>query len=66
MISCFEYRFEGETQAGMVSCEDAAKRLIDMGMVFTKVEDAVRETVDSLISKGFLSLESQIGDLATP
>lgn len=49
------HRFEGETQAGMVSCEDAAKRLIGMGMVFTQVEDAVKDTVESLKSKGFLS-----------
>lgn len=48
------HRFEGETQPGMVSCEDAAKRLIDMGMIFTPVEDAVKETVESLKSKRLL------------
>ncbi|PWA49462.1 cinnamoyl-CoA reductase 1 [Artemisia annua] len=47
-------RFEGETQPGMVSCEVAAKRLIDTGMVFTTVEDAVKETVESLKSKRLL------------
>ncbi|XP_071733631.1 phenylacetaldehyde reductase-like [Rutidosis leptorrhynchoides] len=52
------HRFEGETQVGMVSCEDAAKKLIDMGMVFTSVDDAVRETVESLKSKGFLTCKS--------
>lgn len=38
----------------MVNCEDAAKRLIDMGMVFTPVEDAVKETVESLKSERLL------------
>nr|GFB51342.1 hypothetical protein [Tanacetum cinerariifolium] len=49
------HRFEGETQPGMLSVEDAAKRLIDLGMVFKPVEDAVKETVECLKSKGFLS-----------
>ncbi|KAI3496586.1 hypothetical protein L1887_38951 [Cichorium endivia] len=52
------HRFEGETQAGMVSCKDAAKRLIDLGLVFTPLEDAVRETVESLKNKGFFSPQS--------
>lgn len=48
------HRFSGETQPGLVACEDAAKKLIDLGLVFTPVEDAVRETVESLKAKGFL------------
>ncbi|CAI9101459.1 OLC1v1038789C1 [Oldenlandia corymbosa var. corymbosa] len=48
------HRFEGETQPGLVACEDAAKRLINLGVVFTPVEDAVRDTVGSLKEKGFL------------
>lgn len=49
------YRFEGETQPGLVACKDAAKRLIDLGLVFTPIEDAVRDTVESLRAKGFLA-----------
>ncbi|KAK3031333.1 hypothetical protein RJ639_035239 [Escallonia herrerae] len=48
------HRFTGETQPGLVACKDAAKRLIDLGLVFTPVEDAVLDTVDSLRAKGFL------------
>ncbi|KAJ0042621.1 hypothetical protein Pint_18438 [Pistacia integerrima] len=48
------YRFDGETQPGLVSCKDAAKRLMNLGLVFTQVEDAVSETVESLKAKGCL------------
>lgn len=51
------YRFKGETQLGLMACKDAAKRLINLGVVFTPVEDAVAETVDSLKEKGFLPQE---------
>lgn len=48
------HRFTGKTQPGLMSCKDAAKRLIDLGLVFTPVEEAVKDTVDSLRAKGFL------------
>lgn len=52
------HRFDGETHPGLVACKDAAKRLINLGIVFTPVEDAVRDTVDSLKAKGFLGQEN--------
>ncbi|KAJ0078125.1 hypothetical protein Patl1_36652 [Pistacia atlantica] len=48
------WRFNGETQPGLVSCKDAAKRLMNLGLVFSPVEDAVSETVESLKAKGCL------------
>lgn len=48
------HRFDRETQPGLAPCSDAAKRLIELGLVFTAVEDAVKETVESLRDKGFL------------
>lgn len=48
------HRFDKETQPGLTPCKDAAKRLIELGMVFTPVEDAVKETVQSIRDKGFL------------
>lgn len=48
------HRFVGETQPGLISCEKAAKKLIDLGHVFSPVEDAVKEAVESLRSKGYL------------
>ncbi|CAN1140357.1 Cinnamoyl-CoA reductase 1 [Linum perenne] len=49
------YRFPEETQPGLVACDGAAKRLIDLGLEFTPVEDAVRETVESLRARGLLA-----------
>ncbi|KAK6119127.1 hypothetical protein DH2020_047135 [Rehmannia glutinosa] len=51
-------RFTGETQPGLVACKDAAKRLIDLGLKFTPVEDALRDTVLSLKAKGFLGQDN--------
>ncbi|KAK6263937.1 hypothetical protein SCA6_019371 [Theobroma cacao] len=48
------HRFTGETQPGLVSCKDAAKRLMKLGLDFTPVEEAVREAVESMQAKGFL------------
>ncbi|XP_010252257.1 PREDICTED: cinnamoyl-CoA reductase 2 [Nelumbo nucifera] len=47
-------RFTEETHPGMMGCKDAAKRLIELGLVFTPIEDAIRDTVESLKAKGFL------------
>ncbi|XP_022724416.1 cinnamoyl-CoA reductase 1 [Durio zibethinus] len=54
------HRFTGDTHPGLVPCKDAAKRLIDLGLVFTPVEEAVRETVDSLLAKGFLKPQQML------
>ncbi|XP_047330646.1 phenylacetaldehyde reductase [Impatiens glandulifera] len=48
------HRFIGETQPGLVECKDAAKRLIDLGLIFTPIEDAVREAVESLKNNALL------------
>ncbi|XP_056163952.1 cinnamoyl-CoA reductase 1-like isoform X1 [Syzygium oleosum] len=48
------HRFTGETHPGMAACEDAAKRLIDLGLSFTPLEDAIRDAVESLKARGYL------------
>lgn len=48
------HRFTGETQPGLIACKDAARKLINLGLIFTPVEDAIRDTVESLKEKGFL------------
>ncbi|CAI0438455.1 unnamed protein product [Linum tenue] len=53
------YRFTEETQPGLVECDGAAKRLIDLGLEFTPVEDAVRETVESLRARGLIAVPTQ-------
>ncbi|KAF3959688.1 hypothetical protein CMV_015521 [Castanea mollissima] len=50
-----QYRFNGETQPGLTACRGAAKRLIDLGLAFIPVEDAVQDTVESIKAKGFLN-----------
>lgn len=57
MVAC---RFEEETQPGLVASEAAAKRLIDLGLVFTPVEDAVIETVESLRARGYLKKSGEL------
>lgn len=56
-LTCIPFRFTGETQPGLKECEDAAKRLINLGLVFTPIENALQDTVDSLKAKGFLRQE---------
>ncbi|KAF9587175.1 hypothetical protein IFM89_039615, partial [Coptis chinensis] len=48
------HRFNDETQPGLMGCKDAAKRLIELGMVFTPIEDAIQEAVVSLKEKGLV------------
>ncbi|ONK77331.1 uncharacterized protein A4U43_C02F5430 [Asparagus officinalis] len=55
---CPEYnvhRFTEETQHGLVSCRDAAKKLINLGLVFTPIEETIKEAEASLRANGFLS-----------
>lgn len=45
-----------ETQPGLLTCKDAAKQLIDLRLLFTLTEDALKESEASLIAHRFLSL----------
>ncbi|KAL5982794.1 hypothetical protein ACLOJK_016871 [Asimina triloba] len=49
-MSCFTK----ETQPGLMLCKDAAKRLIDLGLVFTPIEEAIQDAVESFKSNGLL------------
>ncbi|KAK1263414.1 Tetraketide alpha-pyrone reductase 1 [Acorus gramineus] len=48
------HRFTKETQPGLVACKDAAKRLIDLGIMFTSIEKAIQDSFNSMKEKGFL------------
>ncbi|XP_073116130.1 cinnamoyl-CoA reductase 1 isoform X1 [Elaeis guineensis] len=52
ILPCFS--FTEETQPGLVACKDAAKKLIDLGLVFTPIEEAIKDAEASLKAKGFL------------
>ncbi|XP_077231707.1 NAD(P)-binding Rossmann-fold superfamily protein [Tasmannia lanceolata] len=59
---CPEYpvhRFSEETQPGLVECKNAAKRLIDLGIVFRPIEEAIQDSVGSMKEKGFLGQANQ-------
>ncbi|XP_071724722.1 cinnamoyl-CoA reductase 1-like [Rutidosis leptorrhynchoides] len=49
------YRFTELTNRGIVSCKDAAKKLIGLGLVFTPLEETILESAQSLKAKGLLS-----------
>lgn len=48
------YRFNEDTQPGLISCSNASKRLMELGLTFTPIEEAIKDTVTSLKEKGFL------------
>ncbi|KAG9457120.1 hypothetical protein H6P81_001628 [Aristolochia fimbriata] len=48
------HRFSKDTQPGLVACKDAAKRLIDLGLVFRPIEEAVKDAVESFKANGLL------------
>ncbi|XP_058097512.1 cinnamoyl-CoA reductase 1 [Magnolia sinica] len=59
---CPEYpvhRFAEETQPGLMDCKDAAKKLIDLGVVFTPIEKTIQDAVASLKANGLLGLPNQ-------
>lgn len=55
---CPEYnvpRLPRDTQPGLLRAKDASKKLMDLGLQFTPMEQIIKDSVESLKSKGFLS-----------
>ncbi|KAL2540908.1 NAD(P)-binding Rossmann-fold superfamily protein [Abeliophyllum distichum] len=53
---CPEYkvpRLPKDTQPGLLRAKDASKKLIDLGLEFIPMEQIIRDSVESLKSKGF-------------
>ncbi|XP_057534579.1 cinnamoyl-CoA reductase CAD2 [Amaranthus tricolor] len=48
-------RLPRETQQGLLRAKNAAKKLMDLGLQFIPMEQIIKDSVDSLKSKGFLS-----------
>ncbi|RAL43335.1 hypothetical protein DM860_012476 [Cuscuta australis] len=48
-------RFPKDTQPGLLRAKDGAKKLMDLGMEFIPMDQIIRDSVDSLKSKGYLS-----------
>ncbi|URE38368.1 3-beta hydroxysteroid dehydrogenase/isomerase family [Musa troglodytarum] len=53
------HRFTEETQPGLVALEDAAKKLIKLGLVFRPIEKAIKDSQESLIARGCLAPPTQ-------
>ncbi|KAL3653022.1 hypothetical protein CASFOL_002703 [Castilleja foliolosa] len=48
-------RLSKDTQPGLLRAKDASKKLIDLGMDFTSMEQIIKDSFESLRSKGYLS-----------
>ncbi|KAK9069080.1 hypothetical protein SSX86_013196 [Deinandra increscens subsp. villosa] len=48
-------RFPKDTQPGLMRSKNGSKKLMDLGLEFTSVEQMIRDGVESLKSKGFLT-----------
>lgn len=48
-------RLPKDTQPGLVRCKEASKKLMDLGIQFIPMEQIIRDSVDSLKSKGLIS-----------
>ncbi|KAL2895060.1 Cinnamoyl-CoA reductase 1 [Bienertia sinuspersici] len=48
-------RLPKDTQPGLLRKENAGKKLMDLGLQFTPVEQIINDTVESLKSKGYVS-----------
>lgn len=49
------HRFTEVTQPGLLRVQNGAKKLIDLGLVFTPMEQVIKDSVSSLKEKGFLN-----------
>lgn len=55
---CPEYkvpRFPKDTQPGLLRVQNASKKLIDLGLEFIPLEQIIKDSVESLKSKGYIS-----------
>ncbi|KAF9596696.1 hypothetical protein IFM89_012895 [Coptis chinensis] len=48
-------RLPKDTQPGLLRAEDGSKKLIDLGFQFTSMEEIIKDSVESLKCKGYIS-----------
>ncbi|KAF5189847.1 Cinnamoyl-coa reductase [Thalictrum thalictroides] len=48
-------RLPKDTQPGLLRAEDGAKKLIDLGLHFTSIEEIIKDSMESLKSRGYIS-----------
>jgi hypothetical protein len=44
-----------DTQPGLLRAKNGAKKLMDLGLKFIPIEQIIKDAVESLKSKGFIS-----------
>jgi nucleoside-diphosphate-sugar epimerase len=49
------HRFTEVTQPGLLRVQNASKKLMDLGLVFTPMEQVIKDSLSSLKEKGFLN-----------
>lgn len=48
-------RLPRDTQPGLLRAKDGGKKLVDLGLEFISMEQIIRDAVEGLKSKGFIS-----------
>lgn len=48
-------RLPRDTQPGLLRAKNPAKKLMELGLEFSSMEEIIKEGVESLKSKGFIS-----------
>lgn len=49
------YSLPKDTQPGLLRWKDPSKKLMDLGLQLTSIEQIIKDSVESLKSKGFIS-----------
>lgn len=52
---CNSHRLPKDTQPGLLRAKDGAKKMMDVGLEFIPMEQIIKDSVESLKIKGFLS-----------
>lgn len=59
LLSCifpaFSCRLPKDTQPGLLRTKDGAKKLMDLGLQFIPMDQIIKDSVESLKAKGFIS-----------
>lgn len=50
-------RLPKDTQPGLLRAQNPAKKLIELGMEFTSMEQIIKDAVESLKSKGYIWIQ---------
>lgn len=52
---CNSHRLPKDTQPGLLRAKDGAKKMMDVGLEFIPMEQIIKDSVENLKIKGFIS-----------